>query len=93
MTFIVHHVPYAAMDAALSIWAIASAVETNSNLGSGGGGSSLTYVLSVPNGAIWFFLASSAEVTPAVDPAGFIAPLFFPSLLYVTCVRFVESER
>ena len=54
-------------------------METNLDLGGGGGcSSSLDYVLSVPNGVIWFFLASSAEVTPAVSPAGFIAPLFFP---------------
>jgi hypothetical protein len=58
------------------------------------GGSSFADVLSIPKGVIWLFLATFAEVTPAVSPASFGAThSFFSSLHHVTGVCFVGSER
>ena len=39
--------------------------------------SSFVDVLPVVKGVIWLFLATFAEVTPVVSPAGFVAPLLF----------------
>jgi hypothetical protein len=54
--------------------------------------SSFVDVLPVVKGVIWLLLATFAEVTPVVSPAGLLL-LFFCSSRYVTGIYFVGSER
>jgi hypothetical protein len=55
-----------------------------------GGGSSFADVLSVSKGVIWLFLATIAEATPAVSPAGFVPPLLFSH--HITLQVFISLD-
>jgi hypothetical protein len=52
-------------------------------------GSSSTDVLPVVKGVIWLFLATFAEVTPVVSPAGFARVLFSH---YITLQVFITLD-
>ena len=69
---------YAVMEPALSVWdgCYGSRCESRRWVG----GSSFVDIPSIPKGVIWLFLATIAEVTPAVSLANFIAPHFLFSL-------------
>jgi hypothetical protein len=63
-------------------------VETGGNLG-GSSGSSFADVFPVSKGVIWLFIATFAEVTPAVSP-GFVAAVHFSH--YSTLQVFVSLD-
>jgi len=81
---IVHHARRIASSTApwsRLFWSGTTFVETGVNLARSSG-SSFADVFPVSKGVVWLFLATSAEVTPVVCTAGFVAHLFFFTVRY-----------